>query len=241
MKDFFLKFFKKGVMIIFIVVIIWIVYFILNFIDPTLFNFLRTNKNNSNQEATSTTQKNDSFGYKIYNMFFKSSATTSKEIASSTVSKPGFWDTPSTVAWGGGNAEVWGSGQEGSQNALEGMTFVSPNTSKSPIRGMKINALSVNENNFNYLPNGAMISGAIYTGFLDTYYFNADIYDTNGVFLFSIPMTSNHDFNTESFSNFYGQYNKNLNFSNYTGKAYLIIKSNNQNVSGSVLVKIDIK
>ena len=106
---------------------------------------------------------------------------------------------------------------------------------------MKINAFLVNGNNFNYLPDGATINGSIYTGFLDTYYFDAEIYDMGGKFLFSIPIILNHDLNTDSFSNFYGQYKKNLNFSNYKGKAYLIIKSNNKDVSGAVLIKIEIK
>jgi hypothetical protein len=172
-------------------------------------------------------------------MFFKSNATSPKEVASTTP-KRNIWNSSSTVVWGG-DPNVWGGDQSGSQNALKGMTFVYPNTSKSPIRVMKINSLLVNENNFNYIPDGATISGSIYTGFLSSYYFNADIYDANGAFLFSIPITSSHDLNTESFANFYGQYNKNLNATNYKGKGYMVIKSDNQNVTGSVLIKIELK
>ena len=242
MKNFFIKFLVKGAYVILIVVVIWIIYFILNFIDPTLFNFLRSN--NSKAIATSTVELKPSLGYRIYNMFFKSNSTAVEEVSSSTASttpKRSFWDASSTVVWGGGSAQVWGGSEYGSQNALEGLTFVYPNNSTSPIRGMKINALLVKENNYNYLPDGGIISGNVYSGFLNSYYFNADIYNANGVFLFSIPITSNNDLNTESFPNFYGEYNKNLNATNYKGKGYMVIKSDNQNVSGSVLVKIDLK
>jgi len=241
MKEFFVKFFVKGAYVILAVAVVWVIYFILNFIDPTLFNFLRAN--NSKPTATSTVELKPSLGYRIYNMFFKSNSTAGEEVSTSTASttpKRNFWDASSTVVWGGGSAQVWG-GESSSQNELQGLTFVYPNTSTSPIRGMKINTLLVNENNFNYLPDGAIISGNVYSGFLNSYYFNADIYNENGVFLFSIPITSNYDLNTESFSNFYGEYNKNLNARNYKGKGYMIIKSNNQNVSGSVLIKILLK
>ena len=242
MKEFFMKFFVKGVMVILAVVAVWVLYFVINFIDPTLFNFLRSN-NSKTIIATSTIELKPSLGYRIYNTLFKSRATEPKDSSSSASSTPkrSFWDASSTVVWGGKNSNVWGSGQNTSQNALEGMTFVYPNTNSSPIKGMKINTLLVNENSFNYFPSGAIISGTVYSGFLDDYYFNADIYDANGAFLFSIPITLNNNFNTESFSNFYGQYNKNLNFSNYKGKAYMVIKSNNQSVSGSVLIKIELK
>lgn len=236
MKDFFKKFFYKGLMIIFILIIIWVIYFIINFIDPTLFNFLRAK--NINQEASSTAQSSQTFGYKIYNMFFKSKATSKEEIHSSEVAIPKKNDR---IPFEGGENVVWGENRENSLNDLEGMIFIYPNTTKSPIRGMKINSLLVNENNFNYIPNRALITGSVYTGFLNDYYFSAEIYDINGKFLFSLPITSNHDFNKESFSNFFGEYNNNLNYSNYKGKAYLVIKSNNQNVSGSILVKIEIK
>lgn len=242
MKEFFMKFFVKGAMVILIVIVVWVLYFILNFIDPTLFNFLRVSK--PTDIATSTVATNESFGYKIYNMFFKSNSTAPKEISTSTTSitpRRSFWDASSKVVWGGKNSNVWGGGQSNSQNSLEGMTFVNPNTSTSPIRGMRIANILINENIFNYLPNGAIISGGIYSGFLNTYYFNADIYDVNGSFLFSIPVTSINNSNTESFSNFSGQYNKNINAINYKGKAYMVIKSNNPNVSGSVLVKIELK
>lgn len=236
-----MKFFVKGAKIILVVVFIWIIYFILNFIDPTLFNFLRSD--NSKTVATTTVETQPSLGYKIYNMFFKSNSSAPLEsTATSSVNKKrSFWDASSIVVWGGKNSNVWGGGQSNSQNALEGMTFVNPNTSTSPIKGMRINTLLVNGNIFNYLPNGAIISGAIYTGFLNSYYFNADIYDINGRFLFSIPITSINNSTTESFSNFSGQYNKNINATEYKGKAYLVIKSNNPNVSGSVLIKIELK
>ena len=240
MKEFFVKFSVKGVKIILAVAIIWIIYFIINFLDPTLFNFLRVN--NKNVVATSTPPTNKSLGYKIYGMFFKSKSTAPKEVASSseTISK-NLWNSTSSEVWGGGFANVWGGTQSNSQNALEGQTFVSPNTSKSPISGMKINALLVNANNFNYLPDGATISGKIHTVFLNSYYFNADIYDTNGILLFSLPITSNHDINNNAFSNFYGQYNANLNYTNYKGEAYMLIKSDDQSVTESVMIKILLK
>lgn len=249
MKNFFMRFLVKGSMILFAVIIIWLIYFILNFIDPNFFNFLRNNKNKDNQiVSTSTLKTKKTLGYRIYDMFFKSNSNEPKEDiyndnSSTTVSKRSFWDSSSTVVWGAkDSSNVWGSGQNYSQNALYGMSFIYPNTSTSPIRGLKINTLLVNENNFNYLPNEAIITGSIYTGFLDGYYFNADIYNSDGVFLFSIPFTSSHDLSsTESFSNFYAKYNKSLNFSNYKGRGYMIIKSDNQNVSSSVLIKIEFK
>lgn len=241
-----MKFFVKGVMIIGVIILVWIIYFILNFIDPTLFNFLRTTKKVDTSATTTVVQK-PSLGYKIYNLFFKSRATQpvdGEENSSTTVSKnsKSSWGASSTpVVWGGKNSTVWGGSQYGSSNALEGLTFVYANTQNSPIRGMKINALLINENNFNYLPDGGIISGAIYTGFLSSYYFNADIYNIDGVFLFSIPITSSHDLNTESFSNFYGKYSKNINATNYKGKGYMVIKSDDNSVTGSVLVKIELK
>lgn len=235
MKNFFAKVLAKGWKFIFVVIIIWLIYFILNFINPDLFSYLRIHNNTAS--STEVSNKNDSWRYKIYNMFFKSNATSSQVIASSSNQNI---NSSSSLVWGG-KAEAWGGSTNSSQNFLEGKTFIYPNTSKAPVRGMKINNLLVNENNFNYLPDGATISGAIYTGFLDSYYFNADIYDLNGNALFSIPITSSHDLNTESFANFYGQYNKSFNATNYKGEAYMVISPNNGNISAFVLVKIELR
>ena len=150
MKEFYKKVFFKGLKILLIVLIIWIIYFILNFINPNLFNFLRfSNKNNNTVNSTSTVVEKKSLGYRIYDLLFKSN---SKEQTAASISKVSKWNASSTT-WGddtwvwGDTHTVWGSSKK---SPLIGQTFISPNTSKSPIRGMKINNTLINEKNFNY-------------------------------------------------------------------------------------------
>ena len=242
MKEFYKKVFFKGLKILLIVLIIQIIYFILNFINPNLFNFLRfSNKNNNTVNSTSTVVEKKSLGYRIYDLLFKSN---SKEQTAASISKVSKWNASSTT-WGddtwvwGDTHTVWGSSKK---SPLIGQTFISPNTSKSPIRGMKINNTLINEKNFNYVYPGDMISGSIFTGFLDSVFFDADIYDIDGNFLFFLPVTSSYDIlSPDSFVNFHVKYDSDLNYQKYKGNGYLIIHSNNLEVTGAVLLKITFK
>ena len=107
---------------------------------------------------------------------------------------------------------------------------------------MKINNTLINEKNFNYVYPGDMISGSIFTGFLDSVFFDADIYDIDGNFLFFLPVTSSYDIlSPDSFVNFHVKYDSDLNYQKYKGNGYLIIHSNNLEVTGAVLLKITFK
>jgi hypothetical protein len=250
MQEFFKKMFFTGLKILLFIFIILIIYFLINYFFPHTFDRFRTQNVGS---ASSTVVENQSFGYRMYNLFFnsKKSNITQNPSSGEIVKRKSFWsgDGENTV-WGDSSSTTWGSivsdntwggGRSYDKLSIRSGVFISANTAKSPIQKMSINNLLINTYNKNILVDGSIMTGNIFTGFQSQYYFNLNIYDIDGNFLFFIPVSSAKDLKNIDNSTFYGVYNKNFNYKNYQGDGYMAIYSDDPNVEGIVLIKILIK
>ena len=243
MEEFFKKMFFKGMRILLVVFVFWILYFVINFFYPNLFNFLRTNNDNiAKNTLTSSSTKDISLGEKIYNIFFKGDFFTFKNNSSTTTSKKDNWSNNEPVIWGSSpNTSNFNNQQIDFNKISNNNIFIFPNLKDSPIQNMRINNILIDSKVPSVLENGSIITGTIFTGYNNTYYFDMEIYTATGDKIFSIPTNSSIDIKDDIKSNFTGIYRQGYNYENYTGDGFLIIRSNNPKVEGMVVVKIKIR
>lgn len=249
MQEFFKKMFYGGLKILLFIFIIWIIYFTINYFSPHAFDAFRTQKKDTT--FTSTVEKK-SFGYKMYDLFFKSKKSTNQNATSTeNLTKKSLWNSDgessvwgksSSSTWGDGiENNTWGGGKSYDRLSFKSGIFVSANIKKSPVQNMSINNLLINAYSKNILVDGAIINGSVFSNYQSQYYFNINVYDKQGNFLFLIPFSSAKDLRNEDYSTFYGVYNKNFNYQNYIGEGYMAIFPDDPNIDGIVLIKINIK
>ncbi|MEI6352546.1 MAG: hypothetical protein WCO35_01260 [Candidatus Nomurabacteria bacterium] len=243
MSDFFKKVFYTGFKILIAIAIVWIIYFLFAFLSPNSIDKNNTSKNTNSTTSTVVVQKdNRSLGYRIYDALFNNSSKKDNSAAasSSTVKKISKWgsnDASTTYVWGSGNSsQVFGG-----RNIFGGHTILIPNIDKSPVQNMMINNFNVNYFSQNDLVNNDYISGLIYSGFQSEYFFYIDLYNKDEKLVFSIPAYSAVDLKNKGFYNFHATYKDGWNFSKYKGEGYLVIHTNNPDVNGVLVLKVNIK
>lgn len=233
---------SRGKKFILIVLTIWAIYFLINFFSPHFFDFLRNTNSNSSKDATSE-KVSIPLRFRIYNLFFRSRSTSpivSSDTATTTSDIKGhdYWsDTNnSTYVWGAGTSTVHNT------NKLSPVDlYISPNSSKSKVaQNFRFNNLLVKENGLNILSNGTLITGSISSEYMSQYYFNIDIYDSNGDYLFSIPANGSIDLKNKNILNFYSKYTNSYNMLGYKGDGFMVIWSSNTSVESVLLIKIKI-
>ena len=252
MQEFFKKMFFTGLKILLFIFAIWLIYFLINYFSPHTFDRFRTQNTKNNTDASSTVVEKKSFGYRMYDLFFKSKTTNIQNATSGEVVKrKSLWDSnddsatwgkDSSSTWGDGMGNnTWGGGISYDKLSFSSCVFISANIKKSPVQNMSINNLFINTYSKNILVDGSIITGNIFTGFQSQYYFNINVYDKDGNSLFFIPVSASKDLKNQDNSTFYGVYNKNFNYKNYQGDGYMAIYSDDPSVDGIVLIKIIIK
>ncbi len=163
MKDFFKNVFFTGLKILGVLILVWLIFFTINYFFPHFFDVFRSqNKNDTN--ATSTIIEKDlnnkGFGYRIYSIFFKGNNSSSTDIKK--IPKKSLWGenaTDTTYLWGDDGSSVWGQGGTvwGGGSSLAGAKiYLLSNISKSPIQNMKINNILVNNVTKPVLFNGSL-------------------------------------------------------------------------------------
>lgn len=240
MKDFFKIMWSRGIKLILVFVVIWAIYFIINFFSPHFFDFLRT-KNTSTDNSEVKTEL--PLRFRIYNLFFRSrsvSPVISEDTSTSTKEniKKDYWSPNNNTTY------VWGMGTSTARNTNKlsptGL-YISPNSVKSKVaQNFRFNNLLVKENGINVLSEGTLITGSISTEYLNDYYFNIDIYDSNGDYIFSIPATGSADIKNKNILNFYSKYTTNSNIFKYKGDGFMVIWSSNRIVESILLVRVKI-
>ena len=251
MQEFFKKMFFTGLRILAFIFVIWIIYFTINYFSPHAFDAFRS-KSKNDTASTTTDGRPQSFGYKIYDFIFKSKKSSSQNSTTSeNLTKKSLWNNDGVnPVWGENSSNVWGDsagnnswggGKSYDRLSFNSGVFVSANINRSPVQKMSINNLFINSYSKNILLDGSMISGSIFSSYQSQYYFNINVYDKDGNYLFLIPVSSAKDLSNGDYSTFNGVYNKNFNYQNYKGDGYMAIFSDDPNIDGIVLIKITIK
>jgi hypothetical protein len=248
MKNFFILFWKRGLQILFLILLIWIFYFILNFMFPHMFDFLRGTGNNLNSNSTSSlvNKNNLSWRGRLYNTFFASRANknytlNSDSLATSTYpKKPSYWDGSSTSSY------VWGSeggswGGSGTNRLKPTDLYIYPNLNNSIAQNLRINNILIKKDLNNILVDGNIISGDIAKSYLSQYFFNIDIYNSAGDYIFSIGANAYTDLKDKDTLHFSAIYRDSQNLSGYKGNGFMVIRTDNTKVDGILIINIRIE
>lgn len=238
MKDFVKMLFKKGFMLMLLVFLLWIVFFLINYFYPSVFNFSSDSDKPYMQNFNK--EKEIPLRFKIYNLFFKNS------IQNPLVSiKNNNIDSTSSVYEYKNLPYIWGD--EISTNTIIlrdknklNMTdyYIYINDENNNItENFKINGNKIKQDEENIFSKGANITGDISSNYLSSYYFSIYIYDANGDFLFSIPASGYFDLKDNDILKI-SAFNNNYN--NYTGDGFMVIWSDNQEVESILISKIKI-
>ncbi len=238
MANFFKIMWKTGLKILLIIIIIWLLFFTINFIYPNFLSSLKV-KNSYPGESVER-QESIPLRFKIYNLFFKNSLKNPFELKLSTSSKEDNMEIPKNIPY------VWGQSsstpiRDKNKLSMEDY-YIFPNKEGSPAQNFKIDGILVKENSINNLSLDSIITGEIDTDYLISYYFNIDIYDLNGNYIYSFLGTGHRDFKEENVLNITGISDKNYDYSNsdYKGNGFMVIWSDNNQIENVLLLKIKI-
>ncbi|MEA4910624.1 hypothetical protein SDC9_07891 [bioreactor metagenome] len=242
MGNFFKLMWRKGWKFILILAVIWLIYFLITFFYPNTFNFLR-NKNTSKQTYSTIEQVKIPLRYRIYNFFFNNSnlkgfsgrnnvnPTTTEILQEENVDTgPYVWGTETGATYRNKNF------------LLAEDLYVYPNIKKNAVaQNFRFDDVLVKEGGNNILKADTVITGEINTHYLNNPFFNIDIYDAAGSYLYSIYASGRileEDPNLLTFSatniasyNFYG----------YKGEGFLAIWTDNPEVESILISKITIE
>ena len=234
MKDLVKMLLKKGFMLMILIFLIWLVFFLINYFYPKVFDF--SVENNSSYSQTITPEEKIPFRLKIYNLFFKNSLPNPLSLFKKDNINDG-----SSTSINKNVSYIWGNDISSSSVILRDKNKLNPtdyyiyiNDENNDIAyDFEINGNKIKKNGENLLPKGANISGNISASYLSSYYFSIYIYDANGNFLFSIPASGYFDLKDTSDLKIYSTNN---NYSDYAGEGFMVIWTDNQKDVESVLI-----
>ncbi len=217
---------KIGIRVLLVLFIIWLIYFIINFISPKTFDFLR-NKKPVNTTENFTQEQNIPFRYRIYNMFFKSRSLPPEPIEAKNSSSTN--DGPRII----------GNNIRDKNKLREDDLYIYPNSRKNNVaKNFRFDDILIKETGKNVLKDNTKITGQITREYLSSLYFMIDIYDKDGNFLYSFP--ANGSFNTKDDRIFdFSAINKNIyNYYDYKGDGFMVIWSDNPVVESVLIINI---
>lgn len=215
---------------------------------PHMFDFMR-GPNDLNKSSTSSLEikNNISWRDRIYNTFFASRAEkvnadiNEDSLGTSTYTKKvSYWDGSSTSSY------IWGS--EGDSWSGSGTNrlkptdlYIYPNLNNSIARNIRINNILVKKDLNNILANGNIITGDIYASYLSQYFFNIDIYNSAGEYIFSIGANAYTDPKDKDILHFSAIYRDSQNLSGYKGNGFMVIRTDNTKVDGILIISVRIE
>lgn len=243
MSDFFKTMWKKGIRILFVLVLIWIIFFLINFFYPNFFNFFKSKNylpgQNIEQKETIPLR------FRIYNLFFRNSIQNSFNFKNSTNTSS---TTEEILAYKNqkNRAYIWGSESTTTirnKNRLNREDlYIYANKDNSVVEDFKIDGILVKEKGINNFNQNSIITGNIDIGYLSSYYFMVYIYDSNGDFLYNVLGNSYKDIKNQNILNITAINNKNNDLANprYIGDGFMVIWSDNLKVESIFITKIKI-
>lgn len=239
MANFFKIMWKTGLKILLLFVLIWLLFFIINFIYPNFFKSLKVK--NSYPGENIERQESIPLRFKIYNLFFKDAIKNPLRLSNLSSSTKDSIEMPKNLPY------VWGYGSSTfirDKNKLNMEDYyIFPNKDGSPAQNFKIDGVLVKEKGINNLNKDSIITGEIDTNYLISYYFNIDIYDSKGDYLYSFLGNGYRDFKKdENILNITGMSDKNYDYSisGYKGDGFMVIWSDNNQIENILFTKIKI-
>lgn len=242
MKNFFKLIWKWAWKILFLILVIWLILVILNFLYPNTFGFL--DKKRTSRQNYYTQEVKVPLRYKIYNTFFKGSinnsfkkynpfnmATSSGDLEKSKTSEPIILGVPPTSL---NNKDMTKLNSED--------LYIFPNSSQNTVaQNFRFNNLLIKENGINILSPGTIITGEINTHYLVSPYFYIYFYDNEGNYLYNISANGYIDLTNKNLFQITAIYNAGANNNNYKGDGFMVIWTDNPEVESVLISKIIIE
>ncbi len=232
MRNFFKWAIKLGLRIILLALIIWIIFFSLRHFFPDTFNNISSKFDNKNRS-------NLSFRYKVYDFLFKDDdkVNNSGENFSDDRRKVvNFYNQESSV-WGYSTSSNYND--KSKLNSEDNYIFINK-SDQNIAKNFKFDDKLIDADNINYLNSSTTITGNISLDYLSSPYFLVYLYDKDGNYLYSIfgegvVDEANNSLKVKIYNN------NNLNYYNYVGDGFLVIWSDNLQVEGILITKINIQ
>ncbi len=242
MSDFFKMMWRKGLKILLIVVLVWILFFLINFFFPNFFNFLNTKNTLPSQSIEQ--KESIPIRYKIYNMFFKGEGV-SKFLIKNNLNSTASTNTLE-IANKKNQPYIWGDNATYTPRntfKLNGEDFyIFINDDENISKNFEIDNIKIKKNGINNLSDNSIITGQVNVGYLSSYFFKIFIYNSDGDYLYDILANSHKDIKDRDILNITAINNKYNDSSlvKYKGDGFMVIWSDTNEVESILISKIKI-
>lgn len=221
MKVFFKLVFRTGLQIILLGLIIWIVFFSLDYFFPKAFHSI--DKNGQSLP----------FKYKVYNLFFKGSPAKESGESLETKQSP---TSKESYVWGYAKQKIRNKNKLASEDY-----YIFLNSKNNQLASnFKFDDELIDSEKVNTLAPQTLITGEISLEYLTSPYFNIDLYDAEGNYLYSLLARGliYADLNLMQVS---AVQNLSFNTSHYAGDGFLVIWSDQNDVDSVLITKVKIE
>lgn len=230
---------QKVKKLFFILIVIFILFFLMNFFFPAALNPLRQKSSFYSQSSGATSVP---LRMKIYNMFFKNSIISQ---SSKVTQQASTTNSSSTKIVRDYQPYVWGGGDTLSKNhnkLNENDLYLYLNDENNEVaKDFKFDGILVRSNAINVLSPNTVITGEISSAYLSSYYFNIDIFNGNGEYLYSIPATAYLDPKDKNTLLISATNRQIYNSGSYTGDGFMVIWSDMGAVESILIANIAIE
>lgn len=233
MLNFFKLLFKRGLQLIAIIVALYLLYIVLNFLFPNTIN--KVQENTKNFSITSLKEKPKSLRDQIYKLFFGSNQTASSSdfniLKRRNQNRGENSPFQEYFVWGGSNTE---------KLDLKANYFF-PEDNLSIVKNFTINNKPVFGKEITTISSGDVITIDIAKFYLDSFFFNLEFYDYKGDYLFSIPGNTEFNQSNPDIAYLTVKYLKIYNTKFFSGKGILVLRSTNPKIDGTLIINAKIE